>query len=279
MLLLTILHYHKVHTCTWLCILSFLARIFTKKDMDKKIHIGMSGWSYWDWKKIFYPEKMKSTDWLGVYAQSYNTTEINSSFYHLPKAKTISGWAAKVPENFKFCPKISRYLTHILKLKNPEEPLQLFFEVFEPIEHMLGPVLIQLPPSLKYEPAVVEAFFEILKHKYNKYKFAIEARHITWLEKEPIKLMKKFNVAWVISQSGVGFPYLEEITADNIYVRFHGPGKLYASSYPDQMLRAYSVKFKKWIKEGHSIWAYFNNTYQGIALNNANTLKEMMGID
>ena len=244
--------------------------------MSKHLHIGMSGWSYWDWKGHFYPEKMKSTDWLAHYALSFDTTEVNSSFYRLPRAKTVLTWASKVPDGFKLCPKMSKYLTHIQKLKDPEEPLERFFEVFAPVNELLGPVLVQLPPSLKFDVALVTAFFEVLRTQYAEYTFALEARNETWLAKEAIDLLKEYRVTWVISQSGVGFPYLEAVTARDIYVRFHGPEKLYSSSYTDDMLHEYALKFKKWIKHGHTVWVYFNNTMRGVAIENARTLDRMM---
>ena len=98
------------------------------------VHIGLSGWSYSYWKGSFYPEKMQSADFLPHYALTYNTGEINSSFYHLPRPTTIEGWMAKVPTTFKFCAKMSRYVTHIKRMKEPEEPLERFFKVFEPMK-------------------------------------------------------------------------------------------------------------------------------------------------
>ena len=246
--------------------------------MNKNILIGISGWSYYDWKGIFYPELLKSTEWLSYYAKSFDCTEINSSFYHLPREKTVLGWKEKVNSNFTFCPKMGKYLTHTLRLKDPEEPLKHFFDIFEPIKTQLGTVLIQLPPSLKYDEPLVENFFEILKHNYKQYSFAIEARHTSWIADNGFDLMKKYKIAWVISQSGVGFPYAEEVTAKNIYIRFHGPGKLYASSYTNEMLADYAAKIKNWHKAGHNIRAFFNNCYYGVAIENANTLKKMLGI-
>jgi len=246
--------------------------------MAAKIHIGTSGWSYKDWKGIFYPEKMKSTDWLSFYAKSFDTTEINTSFYHLPKPQTALNWVEKVPEGFTFCPKISRYLTHMKKLNDPEEPLSRFFEVFAPVKQHLGPILVQLPPFLKFNAEVVTYFFEVLKKDYKEYDFALEVRHDTWMEKAPIALMKKYDIAWVISQSGVGFPYAEHITSKNIYFRFHGPRKLYDSFYSDEMLHEYALKFKKWHKAGHTLWIYFNNDWHGYGIDNANTLKKMLKI-
>jgi len=240
------------------------------------INIGTSGWSYKDWKGLYYPEGLKSTEWLAYYANQFDITEINTSFYHLPKPQTVINWAEKVPANFLFCPKISRYITHMKKLHEPEEPLQRFFDVFDLIKKHLGPVLIQLPPSLTFDQDKAIHFFKLLQTTYKDYDFVLEVRHATWLEKEPLALMKKYNIGFVISQSGVGFPYSETITAENIYVRFHGPDKLYASSYSNEMLQGFSKKFKKWIKEGHTLWVFFNNDWYGYAINNAEFLKELM---
>ncbi len=225
-----------------------------------KIHIGTSGWSYKNWPDFFYPKDMKSADWLTFYATVFDATEINSSFYHLPREKTVLNWVSKVPKDFKLCPKISQYLTHIKKLQEPEEPLQRFFGVFDLIKERVGPVLVQLPPSLKFDKAVATRFFELLKNIYSEYDFVLEVRHASWLEQEAIDILSAYNIGFVISQSWVNFPYAELITAKTIYVRFHGPGKLYASAYTDEMLAEYADKFKAWLKKGHNVWAFFNNT-------------------
>lgn len=243
-----------------------------------KIHIGTSGWSYKDWKELFYPKELKTTEWLSYYAQTFSVTEINTSFYHLPKKQTVEGWVQKVPSGFLFCPKMSRYLTHFKRLKEPEESLEKFFEVFEPMQKQMGPVLIQLPPSLKFDQRTAEDLYLVLTKDYPDYSFAMEVRHRSWMDDESFELLKRYNIAFVISQSGRGFPYAENITADNIYIRFHGPGKLYASSYSDEMLSKFSSLFKKWVKEKHSVWAFFNNDYFGYAINNAITLEKQLGI-
>ncbi|BAV09752.1 Uncharacterized conserved protein YecE, DUF72 family [Filimonas lacunae] len=240
-----------------------------------KIHIGISGWSYQDWKGLFYPQKLKSTDWLTFYANTFSTTEINASFYHLPLKKTVENWVHKVPDDFLFCPKMSQYVTHIQKLKNTEESLERFFQVFEPMHPKMGPVLIQLPPSLVFDYEVAEHFYKLLSTKYSMYSFAMEVRHSTWMQEESITLMAKYNIAFVISQSGHGFPYAEHVTADNIYIRFHGPHALYKSNYTEEMLLHFSTFIKKEVSNGHTIWAYFNNCYYGNAINNALQLIHM----
>lgn len=244
--------------------------------MFKNIHIGTSGWSYKHWKGLFYPAGLKPTEWLAYFAQTFKITEINSSFYHLPLKKTVEGWVEKVPDDFMFCPKISRYLTHIKRLKEPEEPLERFFNVFEPMKHKMGPVLVQLPPSLKFDYDVAEHFYSVLKKHYRSYGFAMEIRHDTWLQQDSLTLMAKYDIAFVISQSGKGFPYVETVTAKNIYVRFHGPKELYSSLYADEALQTFADLFKKWHKEKHHIWAFFNNDVFGYAIQNGQKLVEML---
>ncbi|HWB28666.1 MAG TPA: DUF72 domain-containing protein [Chitinophagaceae bacterium] len=244
--------------------------------MLKNIYIGTSGWSYKDWKGLFYPPELKSTEWLTFFSNTFKITEINSSFYHLPLKKTVTGWVNKVPADFKFCPKISRYLTHIKRLKDAEEPLERFFSVFSPMKDKMGPVLVQLPPSLKFDSGLAQEFYKILHSKYNDYSFALEARHESWLQKDSLKLMGDYDIAFVVAQSGKGFPYAEVVTAKNIYVRFHGPKELYASSYSDSMLADFAGRFKKWHKAGHIIWAFFNNDYYGYAINNGLKLINML---
>jgi uncharacterized protein YecE (DUF72 family) len=241
-----------------------------------KIHIGTSGWSYGNWKKAFYPVGLKSADFLSYYSQTFKCTEINSSFYHLPRATAVQGWVKKVPKQFKFCPKMSRYITHIKRLKEPDEVLEKFFMPFAPIQSSLGPVLIQLPPSLKFDFKTASGFYELLQQQYSAYQFAVEGRHPSWLTHDSIKLMGDNNIAFVISQSGVGFPYAEEITAKNIYLRFHGPADLFKSAYTLDMLQDYAGKIAGWRKTGYEVWAFFNNTWFIDGVQNARSLIQLI---
>ncbi len=240
------------------------------------IHIGTSGFSYKHWKGIFYPEDLKTNEWLLFYTERFKITEINASFYHLPNIKTTEAWAEKVPKDFMFCPKMSRYLTHMKKLNDPEKSFEKFFDVFAPLKKKLGPVLIQLPPSLHFNYEKTEHLYKLCKKEYSYYSFAMEVRHPTWLSKESIDLMKQYNIAFVISQSGVGFPYEEIATANHVYVRFHGPAQLYASQYSDEHLTHYANLFKQWFNEGRSVYAFFNNDVFGYAFNDAKRLENMI---
>jgi uncharacterized protein YecE (DUF72 family) len=244
--------------------------------MKGRIYIGTSGWSYKHWKGAFYPPKLKSTDWIVFYADHFEITEINGSFYKLPTTETVLDWMERVPGDFLFCPKMSRFLTHMKKLKDPEEPLERFFGIFEPMKKMMGPVLLQLPSMVQFNYDKTEHLYHLMKTKYKKYDFVMEVRHDTWLQEESLTLMTKYDVGLVISQSGERFPYSEMITAKNIYIRFHGPHDLYASSYSDKMLEDFAKKFKKWEKEGHEVWAFFNNDIHGYAIEDAKRLIKLV---
>lgn len=243
----------------------------------KGIHIGTSGWSYKHWKDIFYPPKMKAADYLSFYAQHFSIAEINASFYRLPTIETVINWTQNVPKEFAFCPKMSRYLTHMKKLNEPEDSLERFFEVFAPMQSVMGPVLLQLPHMVPFKYELAEKLFGLLRKKYRKYEFVLEPRHNGWFEADSLTLMAGYDIGLVISQSGEHFPYSEMITAKNIYIRFHGPAELYASGYTDEMLQKFALKFKQWVKKGHQVWAFFNNDIHGHAFRDAARLKGLSG--
>lgn len=241
-----------------------------------KIHIGTSGWSYSDWRSIYYPPRTKASDYLLHYSADFDCAEINSSFYSLPRAATVQNWADKTPDHFRFCAKMSRYLTQMKRLRDPEEPLAKFFAAMEPLGKKLAYVLFQLPPSLKFDEAVATFLLDLLRRDYHRCHFAIEARHASWLEALPLSLLREYDIPLVISQSGVGYPYLESDVTKAMYLRFHGPQELFSSRYSDEMLEQYAGKIKNWSDEGHTIWAFFNNTMGSNGLDNARKLKSLL---
>jgi uncharacterized protein YecE (DUF72 family) len=245
---------------------------------SKNLHIGTSGWSYKHWRGLIYPQNVKAADWLAFYTRHFDSTEINRSFYLLPKPAVVTGWVATVPKNFVFCPKISRFLTHMKKLRDPTEPLQRFFNAFANLPaRQFGPVLMQLPPMLGFKETTARPFYETLAHEWPRHSFALEVRHQSWLCDESIRLLKHYGVAWVISQSCGDFPYLEAVTSKHVYLRMHGPADLYASAYTDEQLKSYAKKIKSWQKNGHRVWVYFNNDIHGHAWRDALRLKALLG--
>ncbi|WP_129714863.1 DUF72 domain-containing protein [Pedobacter sp. SYP-B3415] len=239
------------------------------------VYIGTSGWSYKHWRGSFYPEKLAARRHLTYYAERYNAVELNTSFYRIPLPGTIEKWMTEFPPGFKICPKMSRFLSHMKKLNDPEEPLERFFGVIDRMAEFTGPVLIQLPDNLSFKPETVERFYGILEKRYSAYRFAMEVRHPSWFSAESISMMKTSGVTLVIAQSGL-YPYHEEVTAKDIYLRFHGPSKLYDSSYSKKTLGGYAEKIHSWQQDGHQVWAFFNNDIHTYAIKNADTLKKLL---
>ena len=241
-----------------------------------RVHIGTSGFSYRHWRGGFYPEGVKPRAYLAYYAARFSATEINASFYRLPELHTVNAWAAVVPEGFLFSPKMSRYLTHMKKLRDPEEPLQRFFGVFGAIADKLGPVLFQLPDRLIFRPEMVAHLYGLLRRDYARYEFVMEIRHPSWLSEESLQLMQDDGIGLVIAQSGIQLPYSERVTARNVYLRFHGPRELYASAYSEEDLQYYASRIRDWTAAGHTVWAFFNNDIHGYAPVDAARLKAMV---
>ena len=235
------------------------------------VHIGTSGWSYKHWKGIFYPDRLPASEYLSYYAGLFATAEINTSFYRLPTPGTLQHWMGVVPKDFRFCPKISRYITHVKKLNEPETTLPRFFGLFEPFKKNLGPILLQLPATVAYHEEKAQPFFEAL-HGYKGYQYALEVRHASWFQPAAIDLLKKYRISLVFAYSGGRWPSEEIVTAQPIYLRFHGPDGSYGTNYTTRALNKYAKKCLAWEAAGHTIWAFFNNDGQGYALRDAQLL-------
>ena len=246
------------------------------KGQILKLYIGTSGWSYKHWAGLFYPTDIKPAKYLEYYITKFNCVELNSSFYHLPKAKTIEGWIKRIPDSFRICPKLSRFITHQKRLNDVEEPIKRFLELFDVMRSHLGPVLIQLPPGLTFDKSLANDFLQILKKRYNHFRFAVEVRHKSWIKDEVFNLLTMSDIAFVIADSGKRFPYYEAVTTDFVYLRFHGPEKLYASDYSDPVLHSFAEKITAWLRNGKEVWVFFNNDFHGFAIRNAFKLRELV---
>jgi len=240
------------------------------------IHIGTSGWVYPHWKGIFYPADCPQRSWLEYYARHFDTTEINASFYRLPTRAAVEKWQRMAGANSRFCPKISRYITHAKKLNDPEQGVPRFFDVFDILGRQAGPVLIQLPAVLSFHEQKVRHFMQYLYSHYRRFRFSIEARRPDWTSSEAIALLKEYHLGWVIAESGARFASAELVIARHIYLRFHGPDGSYATSHSNKMLAACAAKCLQWRQVGHAVWVYFNNDLGGHAIHNAMTLKNMI---
>jgi uncharacterized protein YecE (DUF72 family) len=242
------------------------------------LYIGTSGWSYEHWHGIFYPEDLRSDKYLEFYTTRFSCVELNSCFYHLPLKKTAEGWMNRTPESFKFCPKLSRFITHQMQLMSIEGAMEKFFAVFAEMKEKMGPVLIQLPPGLLYDEQRMRYFFELIKEEYSQFRFAVEIRNKSWINDNFFGLLKSYGIGFVIADSGKRYPYYETVTADFVYLRLHGREQLYASDYSENDLKQYAEMVSVWLDDNKKVWVFFNNDYHGYAVKNAEKLKEILSV-
>ncbi len=210
------------------------------------MRIGTSGWHYKHWVGRYYPEKTSAAKMLGLYLRDFDTVEVNNSFYRLPKVETMRAWRDAVPGNFVFAVKASRYITHNLKLSNPQNALDKFLPVIEVLGEKLGPVLFQTPPKWRCNAERLEEFLELMP-KHNRYAF--EFREPSWMCADVFRLLRRHNAALCIYEID-GYHAPIELTADWTYVRLHGPGGRYQGSYSEEVLAGWAERLDGWRRRG-----------------------------
>ncbi len=236
------------------------------------VRIGTSGWSYKHWKGPFYPEDLPNRQLLQFYFRSFSSVEINSSFYHLPLKRTFENWRDSSPDDFLFAVKASRYMTHNKKLKDSSDAVERFFERASGLGGKIGPILWQLPPSLKVDAERLKEFLELLPSEYGH---TFEFRNQSWFDPEIYSLLRERRSAFCVYELG-GRKSPVEITADFAYVRLHGPEGPYGGSYSREALSGWAGLFKGWAAEGVDVYCYFDNDEKGFAALNAVDLKAMV---
>jgi len=237
--------------------------------MEEKYHIGTSGWSYYHWVGVFYPETLEKRAWLSYYARWFDTVEINSTFYRLPFKNMVKGWKNKVPKSFTFAVKGSKIVTHRKKLKDVKEDVDRFINRVSLLGDNLGVVLWQFPPSLKKDVGLLKDFLEMLP---SNIRYTIEFRHKSWFNEDIYSILEDHDVAFcIVDSKKLKSPWLK--TASFVYIRFHGPEKLYASEYSEEYLKSAAEKLLKMDAES---FVYFNNDFEGYAIKNAKFLKEIL---
>lgn len=236
------------------------------------IHIGTSGWQYKHWKKNFYPEDTAASEMLAYYAGRFGTVEINNSFYQLPSEKSLKKWQNTVSKDFLFSVKASRYITHMKKLKDPEEPVGTFLDRVSLLGNYLGPVLFQLPPKWKCNSGRLGQFLERLPAEH---RYAFEFRDQSWFTAEIYELLQDHGAAFCIYElAGTVSP--KEVTTDFVYIRLHGPNGPYKGSYDDRTLSGWVGAISSWVAQGCEIFCYFDNDQQGYAAQNGLKLQGML---
>ncbi|MEV6964711.1 DUF72 domain-containing protein [Hamadaea sp. NPDC051192] len=233
--------------------------------------IGTSGWQYRDWRGPFYPDDLAQARWLEYYAERFATVEVNNAFYRLPERSTFEQWRARTPDGFCVAVKMSRYLTHIKRLADPAEPVARFLSRADALGDRLGPVLLQLPPTLRADP---EALTETLRRFPQDVRVAVEPRHASWWTDDVRRVLEKYNAALSWADRG-GRPVTPLWrTADFGYLRLHEGtarprpryGRTALTSWLDRVQDAFSRQ---------CVYVYFNNDHGAAAIDNARTLERM----
>lgn len=236
-----------------------------------KAFIGTSGWLYGDWWGRFYPKDLPQSKTLEYFSETFDTVELNASFYYLPKKRIFKNWQERTPKEFAFSVKGNKFITQNLKLNRPKEPVERFFNESKGLGNKLEVILWQLPPNFGKDLERLEKFLKILPKNT---KNAFEFRHESWLSGDVYKLLEKYNSGWVIQSSGRWLA-AEIVTANFVYLRFHGRGSLYSSNYSDGELKKWAKKVNRWLRDGLDVYAYFNNDYKAYAVNNAMKLEKL----
>jgi len=234
-----------------------------------EFRIGTSGWVYRHWRGDFYPDGLRAKDELEYYAARFDTAEINASFYRLPTEAAVKGWHDRTPEGFLFSWKGSRYITHLKRLLEPEESLELVFGRMAGLAERMGPAFFQLPPSMKADRERLARFLGALPRKR---RCAMEFRHPSWYAPDIFALLTDHDAALVISDHHHA-PAPWEAPASWVYVRGHGPSGRYHGAYDDHTLSAWAGHLSRWNRDAY---VYFDNDIGGHAPRDADRLKALL---
>ena len=241
----------------------------------KPIRIGCSGWNYQHWRNgVFYPPRLPPRRWLEYYARHFDTVEVNSTFYRLPRENAVANWVSESPPDFLFAVKMSRYVTHIKRLRDLSPSIELFYSHIRPLVESakLGPVLWQLPATFRRNDdrlAAALAAFPRGRHCF-------EFRHASWFAEPVYELLRAHGAALVIGdRPEVKEFQAHEFTADWTFVRFHYGSRGRRGNYSETELEEWARRFEEWSRDVE-ILAYFNNDWEVFAVRNALWLKRRL---
>jgi uncharacterized protein YecE (DUF72 family) len=242
--------------------------------LTQQIRIGCSGWQYKHWGADFYPAGLAQSRWFAHYAINFDTVEINNSFYRLPTPETFAKWREQAPRRFLYAVKASRFLTHMKKLKDPEDPLSRFFESASQLGPHLGPVLYQLPPGWKVD---LDRFEHFLRALPKAHLHTVEFRDTSWYDDRVFALMQAHNVALCLHDMQ-GSATGKRRVGPFVYVRFHHGTSKYGGRYPDATLDTWAEWLASQAADGLDVFAYFNNDTGGHAPRDAVRLRSRLQV-
>jgi uncharacterized protein YecE (DUF72 family) len=238
-----------------------------------ELRIGTSGFEYDEWRGRFYPSGLARTGWLAHYLARFSSVELNTTFYGLPARGTVRRWRDSVPDDFRFAVKLSRYGTHMKRLKDPRDWLERFERAVGPLGPTLGPVLVQLPPRWHRDPERLARFLDAVPRDW---RVAVEVRDADWLHRAVYAVLREHAAALCIHD--LLDRHAQLVTTDWVYFRFHGPDRRapYTGSYSAQALAGAARRLKRHLEAGRDVYAYFNNDSRGHAVRNALDLKRYL---
>lgn len=243
-----------------------------------KLQIGTSGFNYRHWRGVLYPKGLPQSKWLERYNDVFDSVELNVSFYRLPNKKTFTSWRDRTADDFTFALKGSRFITHVKRLSDSEEPVKRFFDYAGALGPKLEVVLWQLPPSMKKDGERLSSFCELLNREAAHVRHCFEFRNEEWFDEGIYGILREHGLGLCIADS----PKRKSpkvITSDFIYLRFHGGRRLYASEYTGEELKRWVEWSRGAIEEGKDLYAYFNNDALGFAVKNALTFRETLAYE
>jgi uncharacterized protein YecE (DUF72 family) len=234
--------------------------------------IGTSGWQYQHWREAFYPKGVGQRRWLPYFTEHFATAELNASFYRLPGRATFEGWRERTPADFLMAVKMSRYLTHIRRLREPEEPVERLLASASGLGDRLGPVLVQLPPTLKAAPDLLA---RTLKAFPASVRVAVEPRHESWWTDEVRNLLESHGAALCLADRDSRWLTPQWRTADWGYVRFHWGSGEPSPCYPTPVLAQRLTDMTALWGPSEDVFVYFNNDPMACAIADARALAAM----
>ncbi len=234
--------------------------------------IGCSGWSYAHWREPVY-ERRPEREWLARYAQLFPTVEVNASFYRLPAARMVQGWAERSPDGFLFSVKVSRYLTHIRRLRDVGDGVRTLVDRMRPLSDAgkLGPYLWQLPESFHRDDDRLAGALAAMPDGRNAFEF----RHPSWFCEPVFELLSAAGAALVVGDDPRRRFQTLEPTADWMYLRFHHGSRGVRGNYSPRELEEWAGRIRVWRGRG-DVYAYFNNDWEAFAVRNALRLQELL---
>ena len=239
----------------------------------RPVHIGCSGWNYKDWRERVYPKGVPASRWLEHYATLFDTVEVNSTFYRLPRRDAVASWVQSTPDDFRFSIKASRYLTHVKRLRELPERLPRLAERIEPLLETpkMGPLLWQLPETFHRDDERLSEALEALP----PWRHCIEFRHESWFAPDVLAVLREHGVALVIADHPERPFQLHELTTDWTYVRLHHGSRGRRGNYSRAELETWKRRIAAWRSEAE-VFVYCNNDWEAFAVKNATWLRDRL---